>query len=274
MNSSSPHLDSQPEGDHRSLMRSLILDGAFRPHDLAGFLQHVVLLQPLFNALPNTVFFVKDTRARYVLANQTLAQRCGVNDVESLLGKTSREVFNIRQGGDYTEQDFSVLNDGEHITDMLELHVYRSGDLGWCLTHKLPIHDHNNTIIAMAGVSIDILSDDRNHPRINERLEQTAAYMRRYFDQPIRMEALVEISGLSASQLERKFKQIFQTTPSQFIQKLRFEHAVSLLRQEHALTITEISARCGYTDHSAFSRHFKQLTGMSPKAFKEQHFRR
>lgn len=56
-------------------------------------------------------------------------------------------------------------------------------------------------------------------------------------------------------------------TPMQYIQKVRLENAITLLKQD--LSITEISLLCGYSDHSAFSRQFKQLTGLSPSQFKE-----
>ncbi|MGP5663273.1 AraC family transcriptional regulator, partial [Psychrobacter celer] len=31
---------------------------------------------------------------------------------------------------------------------------------------------------------------------------------------------------------------------------------------------TQISLHCGYSDHSAFSRQFKQFTGISPTQFR------
>ncbi len=239
-----------------------------RPDSLAQWLDHLSILAPIMNALPNVVFFIKNTRAEYVLANQTLAKRCGLEHVSDVLGKPSREVFHTKQGNDYTEQDYLVLRDGVCIADKLELHVYSSGELGWCLTHKMPIYSSDGRIIAMAGVSVDIQSDDLNEPGTNARLEKVEAYIRSHFDQVIRMETLAGISGLSVSQLERNFKKIFNMTPLQFIQKTRLEHALQLLEQE--MTITDISASCGYADHSAFSRQFKQLTGLSPSQFKER----
>jgi AraC-like DNA-binding protein len=35
------------------------------------------------------------------------------------------------------------------------------------------------------------------------------------------------------------------------------------------LPITEIALRCGYTDHSAFSRQFRALTSLSPSQFRD-----
>ena len=240
----------------------------FRPQNLEALLSHLSILAPIFDALPNVVFFIKNTRAEYVLVNQTLAKRCGLECVADVLGKPSREVFNTRQGNEYTEQDYRVLHTGNCIADKLELHFYSSGELGWCLTHKMPIYGACGDIIAMAGVSVDIQSDELNQPGTNERLEKVESYVRMHFDQVIRMETLADISGLSMSQLERNFKKIFHMTPLQFIQKTRLEHALRLLDQN--MTITEIAACCGYTDHSAFSRQFKQLTGVSPSQFKEK----
>lgn len=242
--------------------------GNFRPDNLDELRKHLSILVPILDALPNVVFFIKNTRAEYVLVNQTLVKRCGLDQVEEVLGKPSRDVFNTRQGNEYTKQDYEVLKTGNCIADKLELHFYSSGELGWCLTHKMPIYGTAGDIIAMAGVSVDIQSDELNQPGTNERLEKVETYVRMHFDQVIRMETLAEISGLSMSQLERNFKKIFHMTPLQFIQKTRLEHALRLLDQD--MTITDISASCGYTDHSAFSRQFKQLTGVSPSQFKER----
>ncbi|MGA9096636.1 MAG: helix-turn-helix domain-containing protein, partial [Pseudomonas alloputida] len=44
-------------------------------------------------------------------------------------------------------------------------------------------------------------------------------------------------------------------------------HAHRLLHSE--LPITEVAMRCGYTDHSAFSRQFKQLTGFTPRQYRQ-----
>ena len=35
------------------------------------------------------------------------------------------------------------------------------------------------------------------------------------------------------------------------------------------LPITEIALRCGYTDHSAFSRQFRALTSLAPSQYRE-----
>lgn len=51
------------------------------------------------------------------------------------------------------------------------------------------------------------------------------------------------------------------------IQKVRLEHARRLLHTE--LPITEVALQCGYTDHSAFTRQFKALTGFTPRQYRQ-----
>ncbi|MNF97030.1 HTH-type transcriptional regulator ChbR [compost metagenome] len=70
------------------------------------------------------------------------------------------------------------------------------------------------------------------------------------------------------AQLERHCKRIFQLTPRQMIHKARLEEASRLL-QDLDLPITDIALRCGYTDHSAFSRQFRALTGLSPSQYRD-----
>mgnify|MGYP001117186623 CR=1 FL=1 len=70
------------------------------------------------------------------------------------------------------------------------------------------------------------------------------------------------------AQLERHCKRVFQLTPRQMIHKSRLEEGSRLLRDTD-LPITEIALRCGYTDHSAFSRQFRALTSLSPSQYRE-----
>lgn len=72
-----------------------------------------------------------------MLANLTLARRCGFKSVSSLLGKTSADVFPSALGQGYTEQDLRVLREGVTLRDQLEMHLYNGRERGWCLTQKL-----------------------------------------------------------------------------------------------------------------------------------------
>ncbi|MFJ3481917.1 helix-turn-helix domain-containing protein [Pseudomonas sp. NPDC090202] len=234
-------------------------------HDLDQLLSSLERVAPLFDALPDVVFFVKDAQARYALVNQTLAQRCGCKEKSQLVGRTAEDVFPPRFGPLYTAQDRRVLADGRQLSDQLELHLYYGNQPIWCLTHKLALRDAGGAIIGLAGISRD-LHTLQAHPAY-QKLVEVDAYIREHFARPILLEELTAIAGLSIAQLERHCKRIFQLTPRQMIHKARLGEASRLLRED--LSITEIALRCGYTDHSAFSRQFRALTGVSPSEYRD-----
>jgi AraC-like DNA-binding protein len=250
--------------DHSSMLG--VLD-SLPPCDLPTLLASVQALAPLLDTLADVVFFIKDSQARYVFVNRTLSQRCGYRHAHELLGLTADQVFAEHFGRLYSEQDHKVLSTGRGLADQLELHLYLGNQPVWCLTHKLSLRDAQGRVIGLAGISRDLQSPQAHHPAF-PKVAAVDAHIRAHFQRPISLAELTAVAGLSAAQLERQCKRIFQLTPRQMIHKARLEEASRLLRDE-SLPITEIALRCGYTDHSAFSRQFRALTQLSPSQYRE-----
>lgn len=240
---------------------------AFAPCDLDTLLRSVQPIVPLLDTLSDVVFFIKDAQARYALVNQTLARRCGFKHGRELVGLTAEQVFPERFGPLYTEQDRRVLASGRELADQLELHLYFGNRPVWCLTHKLALREPDGRIVGLAGISRDLQSPQSSHPAF-DRLAAVDAHIKHHFARPISLAELTSLAGVSVAQLERHCKRIFQLTPRQMIQKARLEEASRLLL-DTALPITEIALRCGYTDHSAFSRQFRALTSLSPSQYRD-----
>jgi hypothetical protein len=99
------------------------------------FSEHAVT-EALFDALPDVVFFIKDTVGRYVRVNQTLADRCAGGDKAKLIGKRPAEVFPAVLAASYARQDEHGAQDGQAVEHQLELHIYTGSRAGWCLTTK------------------------------------------------------------------------------------------------------------------------------------------
>lgn len=220
-------------------------------------------VQHLFDALGDTVFFVKDQEGRYTHCNLTLVQRLGRKRRSEVIGRSAAEMFPSPLGQRYDLQDRQVLG-GEPIADRLEVHLYPNRRPGWCLTLKRPLHV-DGRISGLIGVSRDLGKPNSRHSAF-ARLDQAVAHMQANFEGPLRVPELARLAGLSLAQLERHFRHVFQITPQQYLIKLRIEQAMRLLLGEDS--IAGVGQRCGFNDQSAFARQFKVMVGMTPSDYR------
>ncbi|ASL47430.1 RCS-specific HTH-type transcriptional activator RclR [Burkholderia sp. AD24] len=240
---------------------------ALEPNDttLAGMLSHFRLLEPVFDAMPDVVFFVKDVEARYALVNRTLASRCGFKEKSALLGSTAEDVFPRRFGRIYTAQDKAIINVGNQMIDQLELHLYPGRQPGWCLTCKQPLRDPAGKVVGLAGISRDLKADESSHPAYS-RLAAVVQSIQDNYVQPLNLKQLAAMADMSVAQLERYFHKVFHLTPRQVLLKTRLDAATALLVSHDK--VTDVAALCGYTDHSAFTRQFKATVGITPTEYR------
>jgi AraC-like DNA-binding protein len=220
-------------------------------------------LAALFDALPDVVFFVKDSGGRYSHANMTLVARLGLKRREDVLGRHVSELFPANLGSAYASQDRRVLG-GELIEDHLEVHLFPNRKPGWCLTGKRPVWQRGK-IIGLVGISRDLDVPDGRHPTY-DRLRRAVAHLQSHFSGTVRMQTLADLADLSVAQLERHFRRVFQLTPHQLLNKLRVEAAMRHLRG--ADSVAAIAASCGFADQSAFARRFKATVGMTPREYR------
>ncbi|MEX6185910.1 PAS domain-containing protein [Providencia hangzhouensis] len=154
------------------------------------------------------------------MANDNLATRCKIDSVNHLVGKGAEDIFHSELGQTYSSQDYLVMEKKISVINKLELHLYKAGLLGWCLTTKVPIFNTRNQVIGVAGISVDLQDVKSVSPKLNNQLSRVERHISEHFDTAIKMTNFVaEISGLSLSQLNRQFKAIFLITPSNIFKK-------------------------------------------------------
>jgi AraC family transcriptional regulator len=98
---------------------------------------------------------------------------------------------------------------------------------------------------------------------------QVIDYIETYLEQPIGLEDLAQIAGMSRFYFCRLFKQVVGLTPHQFVIRRRIERAKYLLRGSN-LGIVEIALACGFGNQDHLARHFKRLTSVTPNVFRQQ----
>ena len=231
-------------------------------------LDRPLLVEHLFDQVPDTAFFIKDHHGRYVAVNNTLYLRCGAASKDELVAKTADELFPAPLGDAFARQDQQVLKTARSIIGRLELHLYPDGHEGWCLTYKEPILDRNNLIIGVSGISRDLRSFVATGDDLSS-VSEVLAYIQKNIDQPLRLPHLAAMINLSVYQLDQRIRSIYQISTGQLITRSRINAACHQLNVT-SIPIASIAQECGYSDQSAFSRQFKQSTGLTPKSYRER----
>jgi PAS domain S-box-containing protein len=234
---------------------------------LLGDLDRPFAGDALFDAIPDTVYFLKDRSARYVAVNQTLVERTGRKRKDELIGLTADEAFAGPLGRRIAEQDRAILGGGRPLRGELELHLYPSGREGWCLTWKEPLFGRRNEVVGLVGLSRDI-QEANVAPEEARTLSAAMAYAQDHLDAALRIADLAARARLSPFQFDQRIRSMFGHSAGQYLTRLRIDRACGHLRRSE-LPISQIALDCGYADQTAFTRQFRKVVGISPLQYRK-----
>lgn len=180
-----------------------------------------------------------------------------------LLSRNAEELFEIDQIEllPYAQiYDSLILQIGMALKADLESHKLGGRLYAETLTNALAVHllrnysSHNYKLVCyLGGLSPTQLALIKDY--INDRL-----------DQELNLEELAAIAQLSAYHFCRSFKRSTGFTPHQYVIRQRVERA-KLMLKGGKMAIAEVAIACGFTHQSHLNRHFKRLTGVTPKKF-------
>ena len=102
------------------------------------------------------------------------------------------------------------------------------------------------------------------------RIRSAQDFIRENLTDGISLKQIAEAAGdVSPYHFSRLFKQATGFSPYQFLIECRVLTAQQLLRTKRELSLGEIAFRCGFADQSAFTRCFRQRTGLTPKRYRD-----
>lgn len=101
------------------------------------------------------------------------------------------------------------------------------------------------------------------------KLQQAIDYIQAHLAVDVSLAAIAAELGMSQYYFARLLKQSTGYSPYQYLIKCRIERAQELLLQGQ-LSIANIALQVGFASQSQFGRHFKRLTGVTPKQFCNQ----
>ncbi|MCM5661549.1 AraC family transcriptional regulator [Galbibacter mesophilus] len=103
----------------------------------------------------------------------------------------------------------------------------------------------------------------------NDRINVVFNYVKKNFQEPITLDEIANISGMTVPSFCRYFKQITGKTFTHFVNEYRLVHASKLLA-EKPIGITEICFESGFNNFSYFNKSFKKFTGKTPSQYRNE----
>ncbi len=107
------------------------------------------------------------------------------------------------------------------------------------------------------------------NPQDQDRMEVIYAHVETHFQRVIPLEEVASLINMTVPAYCRYFKKLTNRTFTQMVNEFRITYASRLLQNDH-LSIAAISFESGFNNLSHFNKQFKQITGVSPREYRQQ----
>jgi len=118
------------------------------------------LLQTIVQILPCRLF-IRDREGRYMLVNQEYRKVVGIPPHLDITGKLLTEVIDDPRADRVLAEDLQVIESGKAVNNKLEYDKSILAGNRWVLTSKVPLHNEQNEIEGIVGMSLDITEQKR-----------------------------------------------------------------------------------------------------------------
>lgn len=106
-------------------------------------------------------------------------------------------------------------------------------------------------------------------PQDKQRMNIIFSHVRENFTEQIPLSEIADKVSMTIPAFCRYFKKISGKTFTQFVNEYRLVHAIKLLSEQPS-SITEICYQSGFNNFSHFNKQFKEFTGKSPSAYRNE----
>jgi AraC-like DNA-binding protein len=223
------------------------------------------LFHRLFDLIPGLSFFAKNRAGEMMFASRNILDRYHLGNEIDIVGLTDFDLSPPDMARAHVMDDEQVYASGQPILNRIELGFDDAGVPDWFVVNKLPVRGYDGTIIGVMGFYQSYQGREKMHPHYD--VAKAVEYVRQHFEDPINIGELARLAGLSVRQLQRKFKSAFATGPHEFLTRTRLLAACRLLRDTD-LSAGEIASKCGFSDQSSFTKHFRGHIGETPRRYR------
>lgn len=220
----------------------------------------------LFDFVEDVQFWIKDCEGRYCRINRGFLMNYSLERQNQVIGKTDYDLSPRHLADQYRLDDARVLS-GDTVINRIEMVGRFDHTTCWSLTNKIALRDERGRIVGTAGITCSLKNKpvEQNWPTV--ALGKAIMFIRENYSEPISLNTLARLAGLSSRAFERQFHACFGVLPQQYIRSLRVRMAChSLVYTDQPLT--QIAADHGFCDQSHFNREFRRQMHLTPRHYR------
>ena len=156
-------------------------------------LNHDYLLEALMNSTTDSIYF-KDLQSRFIMVNQTCADKHGWKNPDSAIGSSDFDTFAREHAEQAYADEQQIIATGQPQIGIEEKEIWPDGSVTWVSSSKMPLKDEKGNIIGTFGVTRDITERKEAELRAKRYADNIQA-IKEEFEEEVRM----------AGQLQKNF---------------------------------------------------------------------
>jgi len=220
----------------------------------------------LLESQKGALYFAKDLNGRFVYVNDKVLKFFKLTSASEIIGKTDFDLLPEDMAKAYKKDDQLVVNEQSFISNKIELLDNGEGAKEWFSTTKGPLLNTKGEIVGIEGIAFSTTTVTTSQEQQNE-LKSCIDYFQKHYMEPILMKDIAAQFHMSISTFEKKFKNLFNISPKQYLKRFRIQKACEMLRLNHS--VKEVTYSTGFCDQSYFTKEFRLTMKMTPNAYKK-----
>ena len=129
-------------------------------------------------------------------------------------------------------------------------------------------NDDNTDIMRETTESVSAEVNAEKIRQISAEIEEVMRKEKPFLQPDLRVSDLARLLHTNRDYISKAIRLDKGMSFNEYVNRLRIEHAITLMKNNPQMSVLDLSVRSGYTSQASFFRNFKQFTGTSPKQFK------
>jgi AraC-like DNA-binding protein len=130
--------------------------------------------------------------------------------------------------------------------------------------HEMRRHALLMTLSAFSTPYVDAVARAHQSAAAPRTVRRAIAHIEAHAQQPLTLEDIATASGISSRGLQQAFRRELDTTPTEYLRRVRLSGAHEELRAGTAESVADVARRWGFSSASRFARYHREHYGQNP----------